>query len=411
MIQLDRKKRRKLRFFGWAGTVLFSILIAGAVQIVFANVLGYLLPVIVLYFGHRWMHQPGSVPVLTYHSISRDQDWLPWAPHIAITPEMFARHMDILESMDIHVATLRELVTSRKANQPLPPGSVVLTFDDGYLDNRVAALPVLRRHHFRATIFISTDFIAAGRELRPTLDDITEGRIRAEHLDWRGYLNWKELEDLQTGGIFDIQAHGTDHGRVVSGPRVTGTVTMKNWRNISWVQWAASPGNKSRWYLEDKPSAVPVGTPVHESMPALTARAWRDGQWESPREFEIRVLEHLRRARTVLSERLNKSVDIFCWPQNVATVESRMLAHQAGYIATTAGNGENRQEENPEIISRLHIGDRVLGWKCPWADALYFRAQIKVGQGNYYWSILLLMANMLNKINTTLRGEHGKALP
>ncbi len=411
MIRLDRKKRRKMRFWGWACAVAASGLLAALVQIQFANILGYLLPPLVLWVGHRWMLQPGAVPVLTYHSVSADQDWLPWARHIALTPQMFARHMDILVGMKVHVLALAEFVAARKNGKVLPLNSVVLTFDDGYLDNRVAALPILRRHKFRATMFVSTDFIAPGRKLRPTLAAVEEGRAEAEDFSWRGYLNWPELEDLKAGGTFDIQAHGTDHGRVESGPRVVGSVTPENWRNISWVQWAATEGNKSGWYLEKTPSRVPFGTPVRESACALTARAWRDGRLESVREYEIRVLEHLRRARTILSERLGKTVDIFCWPQNVATPESRRLAQQAGYIATTAGGGENRPGEDPEIISRLHIGDRVLGWPCPWVDALYFRAQIKVGQGNYYWSILLMACNLLNRINTAIRGERGKALP
>ncbi len=411
MTELNRTKRRKLLFLGWSTSLITSLLIAVAVQVLFANILGYLLPLCMLYFGQRWMIQPGAVPVLTYHSVSRDQEWLPWAPHIAISPAMFARHMSILKAMATPVVTLHELVAARKEHRALPPGAVVLTFDDGYLDNRVAALPILREHGFRATMFVSLDFIAPGQELRPTLADVAKGHAQAENLDWRGYLNWQELADLQAGKVFDIQAHGTDHARVESGPQIVGKVTQDNWRNISWVQWAATEGNKSNWYVEKLPVAVPLGTPVRESAPALTARAWLGDRLESPREYEIRVLDHLRRARTVLSERLGKTVNIFCWPQNIATAESRNLAHQAGYIATTAGNGENRAGENPEIISRLHIGDRVLGWRCPWADALYFKAQIKVGQGNYYWSILLLASNLLNKMGTALRGEHGKALP
>ena len=47
---------------------------------------------------------------------------------------------------------------------PLPTGAVLITFDDGYRDNLLNAVPVLRRHGYPAVIFVPIGFLdGAGR--------------------------------------------------------------------------------------------------------------------------------------------------------------------------------------------------------------------------------------------------------
>jgi peptidoglycan/xylan/chitin deacetylase (PgdA/CDA1 family) len=49
------------------------------------------------------------------------------------------------------------------AGKDLPPNSVAITFDDGYLDNYVRALPILKRHDAKAIFFLPTAHIAERR--------------------------------------------------------------------------------------------------------------------------------------------------------------------------------------------------------------------------------------------------------
>ena len=51
--------------------------------------------------------------------------------------------------------TLTRLVQALRTGTPLSPLSVVVTFDDGYLDNYLFALPVYKKHRVPATIFSS----------------------------------------------------------------------------------------------------------------------------------------------------------------------------------------------------------------------------------------------------------------
>ncbi|MEO8370912.1 MAG: polysaccharide deacetylase family protein [Candidatus Solibacter sp.] len=50
-------------------------------------------------------------------------------------------------------------------NRELQPGSVAITFDDGYASNLLTAKPLLLHHGIPATVFVTTGFLGSGREL------------------------------------------------------------------------------------------------------------------------------------------------------------------------------------------------------------------------------------------------------
>lgn len=62
----------------------------------------------------------------------------------------------------LHVLPLDEAL-DRLRGGSLPPGAAAITFDDGYADNYVHALPILLRRKMHATFFVATDFLDGGR--------------------------------------------------------------------------------------------------------------------------------------------------------------------------------------------------------------------------------------------------------
>lgn len=44
----------------------------------------------------------------------------------------------------------------------LPASALAITFDDGYVDNHLVALPILKRHGLSATFFVATGFLQGG---------------------------------------------------------------------------------------------------------------------------------------------------------------------------------------------------------------------------------------------------------
>lgn len=74
------------------------------------------------------------------------------------------------------IVSLRDVISSLQVGRPLPPRSLLLTFDDGYADNEEYALPALRRHGLPAVVFITTDFI--GEKRRPWTEDFLQAYLR-----------------------------------------------------------------------------------------------------------------------------------------------------------------------------------------------------------------------------------------
>lgn len=92
----------------------------------------------------------GAVPpVLMYHSVARYRD----DPYLlTVTPDRFAGQLRVLRRMGLRGVSMRELLRARAVGRAR--GLVGLTFDDGYADFADQVLPLLRRFHCTATVFV-----------------------------------------------------------------------------------------------------------------------------------------------------------------------------------------------------------------------------------------------------------------
>lgn len=68
----------------------------------------------------------------------------------------------------------------------LPPLSVCVTFDDGYRDNLINALPIMERHDVPGTIFVSTGSLDGGRMWNDTVTEAVRRWPEAQ-LDLSGF--------------------------------------------------------------------------------------------------------------------------------------------------------------------------------------------------------------------------------
>jgi peptidoglycan/xylan/chitin deacetylase (PgdA/CDA1 family) len=83
----------------------------------------------------------------------------PWG--LAVSPRHFTEHLQVLRRETRPVA-LRDLPALR-ARKRGPRPCVALTFDDGYADNVLTALPLLREHDIPATVFVATAHLGKQR--------------------------------------------------------------------------------------------------------------------------------------------------------------------------------------------------------------------------------------------------------
>ena len=143
----------------------------------------------------RWVSITYGVPVLMYHAFSETDD----ASRYVVPKRTFARQMRLLKALRFHVISFEELARCLRENRLPPPRAVVVTIDDGYVDNRDVAEPILRSHGFSATLFL-----VSGRLGKPA--DWSDEAALAE----RSLLTGEELAGMRNGS-FAFGAHSRTH--------------------------------------------------------------------------------------------------------------------------------------------------------------------------------------------------------
>ena len=109
------------------------------------------------------------VPVLTYHAVSDD----PPEPirRWSVSPARLRAHLSALRQAGFTGLTVTELLACYRGERTLPEKPVVLTFDDGYEDFLLEALPALDDSGFRSTLYASSGLLrderVGGRTARP----------------------------------------------------------------------------------------------------------------------------------------------------------------------------------------------------------------------------------------------------
>ena len=109
----------------------------------------------------NWRRQ--RLLILCYHGVTTGEA-LQSQPGTFLPAEMFARRMQILAESGCAVLPLQEgLRLLRQGN--LPPNSVAITLDDGWADFRTHAFPVLQKHAFPATVYLTTYYCRFNRPI------------------------------------------------------------------------------------------------------------------------------------------------------------------------------------------------------------------------------------------------------
>lgn len=102
--------------------------------------------------------------VLMYHRVLTPGERARTGSHpgIVVTQETFAKHMALLKRR-FNVLSLEEFAHRLQHRLPFPDSSCLITFDDGWRDNLINGLPILREHGLPALVFLPVNFIGAKR--------------------------------------------------------------------------------------------------------------------------------------------------------------------------------------------------------------------------------------------------------
>jgi Polysaccharide deacetylase len=112
---------------------------------------------IALFIGLQTMYfipEPQGIRVLMYHKVSMDK-----TDFLTVSVAQLESQLKYLQNLDFQYITSQQLLDFYLENKPLPPKSLLLSFDDAYLNNLEFAYPILKKYRAKATIFVATNFV------------------------------------------------------------------------------------------------------------------------------------------------------------------------------------------------------------------------------------------------------------
>jgi peptidoglycan/xylan/chitin deacetylase (PgdA/CDA1 family) len=137
--------------------------------------------------------------IIAYHAVSSS-----WHSPLAITESVLRSQIEYLHRSGYVGLTFAD-AERRTRDGTLPRRSVVVTFDDGYASNQLAA-PILAEFGYPATVFVVTGFTDSGAALRWYGIEDEQESAAAELRP----LTWRELADLHDIG-WEIGSHTVTH--------------------------------------------------------------------------------------------------------------------------------------------------------------------------------------------------------
>ncbi len=132
-----------------------------------------------------------SIPILMYHHVSSLPPATALNYGLTVTDQNFQAQLAYLRAHGFHVIGLTQVFSALVLGARLPSKPVVLTFDDGYLDNYTDALPLLRRNHVHGEFNIISSYVGLT-------------------LGVNSYMSWTQLKALVAAGM-EIGSHTVDH--------------------------------------------------------------------------------------------------------------------------------------------------------------------------------------------------------
>jgi len=268
----------------------------------------------------RWLqaHVLGGALILGYHRVAnvmRD------AYEVCVTPDHFSEHMEIINKY-AHPVSLAELVQCLKVGS-LPPKSVAVTFDDGYVDNLYNAKPILEKYEIPATVFVCTGY--AGREF---WWDELERLVMSSEADLgmlclqagESQFVWNQLKGSSDADVQRKFSHALYNFllRLDVKEQDQAMHTIRSWSGVSSRDATSHALTCDELLQLADGGLIELGahTRHHPMLPRLA--------WERQREEIIW-------SKQDLESLLGRRVDGFAYPNGSATDDAKRITREAGF--------------------------------------------------------------------------------
>jgi peptidoglycan/xylan/chitin deacetylase (PgdA/CDA1 family) len=133
--------------------------------------------------------EPVHLPIIMYHEVKTYK-----AGKDVILPWEFENDLKYLSKNNYTTITISNLIDYVYNNVPLPENPIILSFDDGYLNNYVYVLPLLKQYNMKIVFSI----------IGKNTDDFTN--IHDDNLNY-SHVTWDQLNEMLDSGCVEVQNH------------------------------------------------------------------------------------------------------------------------------------------------------------------------------------------------------------
>ena len=248
----------------------------------------------------------------------------------------------------IPLAHLSEIMDGER--EDCPDNAIVLTIDDGYLDNYAFAYPVLRKHHIPATIFLTTDF------------------VECKHWIWSNRLAY--ILKNSRKGMFTFPLWNEEKSFSVE--------SFQNWHETQMTifRYCRQLDNKDKDnLLEDLAKRLLVKVP-EESVDDFLPLTWDqiNEMCRSGIDFgshtrthpilsrvdEKTLQDEIGHSKTIIENKIQQTISGFCYPYGKGreiSVKAIQAVRSCGYksAVTTISGYNSLEHEDPFLLRRVSV--------------------------------------------------------
>ena len=303
--------------------------------------------------------------ILMYHRVA-EPDLDPWG--LRVSPKHFAEQLAVINRF-FHPLSMQELIKHMQRGK-VPNRSIVVTFDDGYVDNLLHAKPLLEHYDVPATIFLVTDAL------------VEESNF------WWDELEWALLQPGTLPASLKLNVNGSKHEWQLGDARQYSIQEReKDWRRRPWD---ALSGTRLAFFYLIWQQLLKLSKP--ERLEALDAiRAWV-GTGSNPRrgdhalsQEDVRALgngklvelgahtithaslrllsnsqqmDEIAGSKAQLENIIGRPVTSFSYPHGEYSVETTDLVKKAGFqVASTTNFRCVLPNADPFQLPRFQVDD------------------------------------------------------
>jgi len=143
--------------------------------------------------------------VLNYHDIVGAEGAKPPFNSMDVSVDHLEEHLGWLKQNGYKIVSVQNILDAAAGKDTLPDKAALLTFDDGYLSFYTRVFPLLKKHHYPATVALVGTWM--------------DGNVTADE-PGKPLLNWEQVREMVQSGLVEVASHSYDlHKGVNANPQ------------------------------------------------------------------------------------------------------------------------------------------------------------------------------------------------